>query len=71
MYFHQATSPVIRARTQALIRIGGEQGRAAVSGCFSTGSRACGLFVRPFGRREVRCRTTFSPLLTVTIQQAA
>jgi len=41
--FHQATSPVIRARYQALTHSGGEQGRAAVSSCFLTGSRARGL----------------------------
>ena len=41
---HQAVSPVIRVRYQALTHLGGEQGRAAVLSCFSTGSRAYGLF---------------------------
>ena len=40
---HQAAGPVIRVRNQATIRVGGEQGRTAVSDSFVTGSRACGL----------------------------
>lgn len=44
MFSQQATSPVIRARNQAVIRIGGEQGRAAVLSCFLASCRACGLF---------------------------
>lgn len=40
--FHQATSPVIRARNQAMIRTGGEQGRAAVSAAIQ---RVAGLVV--------------------------
>jgi len=43
MIFHQAVSPVIRAPSQAVIRTGGEQGRAAVRSCFLAGSRAYGL----------------------------
>jgi hypothetical protein len=46
MVSQQATSPVIRARNQAMNRTGGEQGRAAVSHCLLTGSRACGLLLR-------------------------
>lgn len=46
MVSHQATSPVIRARNQAMIRTGGEQGRAAALRCFSTGSRARGFLLR-------------------------
>ena len=32
--FHQAVSLVIRARNQAMIRIGGERGRVAVLAAF-------------------------------------
>ena len=39
----QAPGRGIRARNQAMIRIGGEQGRAAVSRCFLTGITARGL----------------------------
>jgi hypothetical protein len=39
----QAMSRGIRARTRAAIRIGGEQGRAAVFGCFLAGITARGL----------------------------
>jgi len=38
-----SATPIIRARTQAVIRVGGEQGRAAVSRRFLAGGRACGL----------------------------
>jgi hypothetical protein len=41
----QAVGRGIRARVQALIRIGGEQGRAAVSSCFEPGITARGLFL--------------------------
>jgi len=41
--FNQAVSRGIRARTQATIRVGGEQGRAAVQGCFLAGATAYGL----------------------------
>ena len=41
--FNQAQSRSIRARNQAMIRTGGEQGRAAVSSCFVTGATALGL----------------------------
>jgi len=34
MLQHQAIGPVIRARNQAMIRIGGEQGRAASPDAF-------------------------------------
>ena len=44
MFPRQAKSPVICVRTQATIRVGGEQGPAAAFRCFSTGSRARGLF---------------------------
>ena len=43
MFNEQATGPVIRSRTQAMIRIGGEQGREAALSCFQAGSRARGL----------------------------
>ena len=39
----QAPGRGIRARNQAAIRIGGEQGLAAVPVCFSTGTTARGL----------------------------
>jgi hypothetical protein len=42
--FDQAPSPVIRAPYQATIRIGGEQGGAAVLYCLLAGSWARGLF---------------------------
>jgi hypothetical protein len=42
--FQQAKSPVIRARNQAMIRTGGERGRAAVLSCFEPGATARGLF---------------------------
>ena len=41
--FYQAVSRGIRARNQATIRIGGEQGRAAVLYCFLAGATAYGL----------------------------
>ena len=41
--FNQAVSRGIRARIQATNRIGGEQGRAAVSSCFLAGITAYGL----------------------------
>lgn len=41
--FRQATSRGIRARNQAMIRTGGEQGRAAVLDCFLAGATAPGL----------------------------
>lgn len=44
--YEQAPGPVIRSRTQAMIRTGGEQGREAVFGCLLAGSRARGLYVR-------------------------
>ena len=34
---NQAMSPVIRVRNQAVIHIGGEQGRTAVLYCFRNG----------------------------------
>ena len=40
----QALGRGIRARHQATIRIGGEQGRAAVSTCLQTGITARSLF---------------------------
>ena len=43
--FYQATSRGIRARNQAMIRIGGEQGRAAVLDCLLAGITARGLFL--------------------------
>jgi len=43
MFTHQAASRAIRARTQAMIREAGEQGRAAVLCCFSASGPACGL----------------------------
>ena len=39
----QATRPVIRARNQAAIRIGGEQGRVVLFRHLLAGSRPCGL----------------------------
>ena len=59
----QAPGPGIRARNQAAIRIGGEQGRAADSRCLSTGVRARGLSwgvpkcVRKFRLRSSRLAT--------------
>jgi hypothetical protein len=41
--FYQAVSRGIRARTQAMIREGGEQGRAAVLDCCLAGATAYGL----------------------------
>ena len=41
----QAVGRGIRARNQAMIRIGGKQGRAADHCCFSTGITARGLFL--------------------------
>jgi hypothetical protein len=41
----QAPGPGTRARNQALTRKGGEQGRAVVSGNFSTSAAARGLFL--------------------------
>jgi hypothetical protein len=41
--FNQATSRAIRAHNQAMNRIGGEQGRAAVLSCFLASDPACGL----------------------------
>ena len=43
MIFDQTTSRSIRSRNQAMIRIGGEQGREAVSSCFLAGATARGL----------------------------
>jgi hypothetical protein len=43
MLFHQTESRCIRARNQAMIREGGEQGRAAALRCFLAGATACGL----------------------------
>jgi hypothetical protein len=40
----QAVGRGIRARNQAMIRIGGEQGRAAARSCFQPGITARGLF---------------------------
>jgi hypothetical protein len=51
--FHQAMSPVIRARNQATIRIGGEQGRAAVQSCLLAGITAPGLSWPAFRRQEI------------------
>ncbi len=55
MVLYQAPSPVIRARNQALIRIGGEQGRAAALRCFSAGSRARGLSWPTYVGKEPSC----------------
>jgi hypothetical protein len=41
--FRQAVSRGIRARNQAMIRTGGEQGRAAALRCYSAGATARGL----------------------------
>jgi hypothetical protein len=43
MRSYQAAGPVIRSRHQAMIRVGGEQGREAVLDCCLAGSRAGGL----------------------------
>ena len=43
MFNQQAQGRGVRARNQAMIRDGGEQGRAAVYGCFVTGATALGL----------------------------
>ena len=43
MFNKQAQGRGVRARNQAIIRVGGEQGRAAVYGCFETGATALGL----------------------------
>jgi hypothetical protein len=53
--FDQAESRGIRARNQALIREGGEQGRAAVLNCFEAGITAYGLSWKEF---PMTCCTT-------------